>query len=98
HLFGIREGIAILAVTPDSPAARAGLKGLSGSDEKPVLGDVIMTFQGKPVNSDIDLADRLDLLPPETPLDFEILRGDKTITITLRPWEKAPEVKVTVPV
>jgi len=98
HMLGIREGIAIYTVTPDSPAARAGLRGLSGPEEKPVLGDVIMTFQGKPVNSEIDLADRLDLLPPETPLDFEILRGDKTITVTLRPWEQAPEVKVTVPV
>ena len=97
--FGVERGIVVDEVAPDSPAARAGLRGLidQGPGNKPLLGDVIIGFQGKPVNRHIQLADQLDLLPADTPLVFEILREGKTITVTLRPWEKGPEVKATVP-
>ena len=96
--FGVERGIVVRGVEPDSPAARAGLRGLQGLSEaiptqNPTLGDVIIGFQGKPLDSDVQLADQLDLLPPNTPLVFEVLREGKSITITLRPWEKGPEVK-----
>lgn len=97
--FSIENGVVVEMVEPDSPAARAGLRGIKdqGSEQKALLGDIIVGFQGKPIRNPVQLADQLELLPPETPLVFEILRDGKTLTITLRPLEKAPEVKVSVP-
>ncbi len=90
NVFGIEHGIVVESVEPGSAADRAGLKGLKAQGEgKPLLGDVIVGFQGKPLATDVLLLDRLDLIPPGTPLVFDVLRDGVELKITIRPWEEA---------
>jgi len=93
QLYGIERGIVVETVERDSAAERAGLKGLKPQEDNkvPLMGDVILGFQGEPLDADVQLADRLDLLPPKTPLVFDVLREGKEIKITMRPWEEAPK-------
>lgn len=59
--FGIREGIVIEYVDPKSPAARAGLEGMSQDRfGRYYLGDVIIKVDGKSVNSLDDIYHILD--------------------------------------
>lgn len=93
NIFGIERGIVVESVEPGSAADRAGLKGLKtqGEGRPPLLGDVIVGFQGKPLATDVLLLDQLDLLPSRTPLVFDVLRDGVELKITIRPWEKAAE-------
>jgi len=89
------RGIAINVVDPDSLAARAGLRGLTfrpGTKNPPqladaILGDVIVGFNGTPIDSDTQLMDLLELEPPEADLTFTVLRNGKTIRLVIRPGE-----------
>jgi len=54
------------------------------------LGDVIIGFQGKPIESAVQLFDLLELEPSNVVLVFEVLRDDKRITITLKPAPAEP--------
>jgi S1-C subfamily serine protease len=99
QVYGIQRGIVIELVEPGSVADRAGLKGLKvqGDGKPPLLGDVILGFQGQPLAADVLLSDQLDLLPPKTPLVFDVLREGKEIQVTLRPWEAAaPTEKISI--
>jgi serine protease Do len=67
------EGALVASVTPDSPAADAGVE----------PGDVILKFDGQ----DIDSMRSLPRIVARTPIDkavkVEILRGDKKMTLTV---------------
>ncbi|MGO9234601.1 MAG: S1C family serine protease [Methylocella sp.] len=63
------DGIIILKVYPDSPAAKAGLKGVTASGE---IGDVITAANGHPVHDVSDLASI-----------FEQTGAGKTVTLTV---------------
>jgi len=95
QLFGVERGIIVDGVFAGSAAERAGLKGLTPQEKgkPPLLGDVIVGFQGKPLETDIQLFDQLYLLPPKTPLVFDVLREGKAIKITLRPWEEGAKTE-----
>jgi S1-C subfamily serine protease len=56
HQHGIR-GIVVQAVSPGSPAARAGLTGIDAGGR---VGDVIVAAEGKPVANVADLAGVLE--------------------------------------
>jgi S1-C subfamily serine protease len=54
--LGIKEGAMVVRVTPSSPAEAAGLRGVERDDEgRLILGDVIVSIDGKPVKSGTDL-------------------------------------------
>jgi S1-C subfamily serine protease len=73
------EALLVVAVTPDSPAARAGI----------LVGDVILAFDGQPIESPEELLDVLtgDRIGRNVPL--RVLRGgaphDVSITVGERP-------------
>ena len=63
------DGVIILKVYPDSPAAKAGLKGASGSGD---IGDVITAANGQPVHNVSELAGV-----------FEQIGAGKAVTLTV---------------
>jgi len=102
--LGARHGIAVDQVTPGSLADKAGFRGLRirpGAKEPieladVILGDVIVGLNGHPLESDTQLMDLLELEPPETQLNFDLLRDGKPIRLTINPGplpEAGPETK-----
>ena len=56
-----KPGVLIRDVIPDSSADRAGLKGISYSDQgELILGDLIVAIDGEPIEAQSDLFDLLD--------------------------------------
>ena len=96
--LGARHGIALDSVTPGSLADRAGFRGLQvrpGAKEPVeltdvILGDVIVGLNGHPVESDTQLMDLLELVPPETQLNFDVLREGKPIKLVINPGPQKP--------
>lgn len=68
------QGILIAQVTKDSPAAKAGLK----------VGDVIMSYQGRPVNDVGDFRNQVALAQPGSEVKFDIVRDGKIRTVTVK--------------
>jgi S1-C subfamily serine protease len=86
-LLGVTKGVVVGGVVPDSIADRAGLKGwkIKEGDKIPTLGDIIVGFQGRPIDNEVQLLDLLELEQPDAPLAFEVLREGKRLVITMRP-------------
>ena len=83
-------GLLVVSLTEGSPAERAGIRGATervtiGNYRFPVGGDVIVEFQGKPVNSQQQLATEIDRYKPGDRVKVTILRGGqrREIDITL---------------
>ncbi|HNX94360.1 MAG TPA: trypsin-like peptidase domain-containing protein [Holophaga sp.] len=95
--LGVTRGALVGDVEVGSVADGAGLKGLKLSAQQEILGlgDVIVGFQGHPVENAIQLFDMLDLVPPDSVLEFEVLRDGKPLKLTLnsgRCKESSPKV------
>jgi serine protease Do len=73
--FGLKDahGALVADVLPDGPAAKAGIE----------RGDVIVTFHGKAVEDSSDLPRMVAVVPPQTKVDVEIIRGGKRRTISV---------------
>jgi len=67
-------GALVAKVEPGSAAANAGLK----------AGDVILSFDGKPVVQSGDLASRVSIAPPGEKVALEISRDGKPMTLTAK--------------
>jgi serine protease Do len=84
--FGVkdRKGALVSEVTPDSPAARGGVK----------AGDVVLAMNGTPVESPGDLARAVGLARPGTESTLRVSRrgAEQTLKVTLAsaPGEAAP--------
>lgn len=80
--FGLQEakGALIAEVTPDSPAARAGLRPT----------DLITAYGGRPITGTHDLTRAVADTRPGSPSDVVIRRdgGEKTLKVTIAPLEK----------
>ena len=74
--FGLGQGGGVLIgdVTPDTPAARAGLK----------KGDVVLQLNGAPVDSRNQLQVRISQTPPGTPVNLKVWRDGKTQDVTVK--------------
>jgi hypothetical protein len=59
------EGATIRDVLPDTPAARGGLK----------IGDVIVSFDGQPTRTTLDLTERLDRTAAKRTVRVDFVRG-----------------------
>jgi S1-C subfamily serine protease len=81
--FGLSEarGVVVNAVTPNSPAARAGLR----------QGDVIVGFNGEPVTDGNTLRNRVASTPPGTQVNLTIIRDRREQQAQLTLGEYQPE-------
>jgi S1-C subfamily serine protease len=84
--FGIR-GVVVLAVTPGSPAERAGLRGITRLPTGLELGDVIVAIAGQPIEDYDDLYNTLDQHRAGEKLAFKVVRDGQ-------PLEKSVELIV----
>jgi serine protease Do len=77
------EGALVSGVEPDTPGARAGLKS----------GDVIVSLDGKPVQSSGQLQVMVEELPPGTKIQLSVMRNgqQKQIPLTLGSYNKGAE-------
>lgn len=83
------DGAMIAEVYKGSPAARAGLKGLSRDRSGSISsGDIIIQIADAVVkkNSDVTLA--LEKIEPDTPVNIVIIRDGHQMTITTQPVER----------
>src|SRR5437588_1055616 len=71
--------VTVAQVAPDSPAEQAGLQ----------AGDVVLTFNGQPVNVQSFRDDTQAHL--DQPIKVEVKRGDQTVPVTLTPRSNPPE-------
>jgi serine protease Do len=69
--LGDTHGALVANVMPDGPAAKAGI----------VRGDIIIGFHGKKVQESSELPRLVAVVPPNTEVDVEIIRGGKKLTI-----------------
>ena len=78
-----RAGLIVLSVEPDGPAGRAGI----------VIGDVIVSLEGRPVSDTDDVQEFLSGDYVGKPVKASLLRGgepeERTITIGERPPRRA---------
>ena len=83
--FGLQRGLVVSEVEPDTPAGRAGLRPLKLDPQGAILGlgDVLVAYQGVPIESNGQLMAMLELEPPEELVVFDVLRDGKTIQVTL---------------
>jgi S1-C subfamily serine protease len=80
--LGIR-GVAVLAVQPDSPAAKSGLRGIEQTDRGLLLGDVIVGIDAAKVKDYDDLYNALDAHKAGDKVDVKVVRGDQVVTLKL---------------
>jgi S1-C subfamily serine protease len=90
--LGVKTGVVVDAVEADSPADRAGLRGLRLREgiveprgpEDIVLGDIIVGINGKAVDGNAQLFDQVELTPPDRDMELQILREGKPATVVLK--------------
>lgn len=82
--FGLErpEGALVGGVEPDGPAARAGVE----------VGDVIVSFHGKKVDSSNELPRIVSAVRPGEVVEMVVMREgrERVLRITLGEWEDAP--------
>lgn len=85
QLFGITRGLVVGQVDPDTPAARAGMRGLVLDDKGEIkgLGDVILGYQGRAVENEGQLMAMLEVEPPKDQVVLDVLRAGKVIQLKL---------------
>jgi S1-C subfamily serine protease len=92
--LGTNRGLMIVDTYQNSPASRAGLRGATdevrfGRRRLPVGGDVILEFQGKPINSVQDLLSETDKYKAGDKITLTVLRGNRKIDVPIT-LEEAP--------
>ncbi|MET0067061.1 MAG: DegQ family serine endoprotease [Candidatus Thiodiazotropha sp.] len=78
------QGILVAQVSEDSPASRAGLQ----------QGDVILTYQGKPVSTVGNFRNQVALTPPGEHTELGILRDGRSMSVAVRIGELTQDEQV----
>jgi S1-C subfamily serine protease len=73
-----REGLIVLSIEPDGPAAKAGV----------YLGDVLLTLEGQPVTDTDDVQSHLGADRVGKPLAAELVRGGAPLKLEIIPGER----------
>lgn len=86
------QGVLVLDVSPQSPAGKAGILGISKDRfGRVVIGDVIVGINGKEVKREVDLFDILDDCKVGDKVVVTVLRnGTKKMTLQVILAERAP--------
>lgn len=79
---GVR-GVVVKRAFPDTPAAKAGLRGYQRDRNGIRLGDVIVGIDGKPVRDFDDLYNELDRHRPGDSIEVSLMRDGKTVKIPI---------------
>lgn len=82
------SGFMIVDVFPNSPASKAGLQGYSravqwGFRTLPVDGDIVVEFQGKPVNNVQELLSEVDRYKAGDKVTMTIMRGNRRVQVPM---------------
>lgn len=85
NYFGVKEkkGVIVIQVTKDSPAERAGFK----------EGDLILTFDGKPIKTTRDLIRMVSATEVGRVIPSEILRNAKRLTLKVKIGERPEDIE-----
>ena len=78
------NGVIVLHIYEDTPASAAGLR----------RADVITQIGKKKVNKAAEAYKLIDSAEVGTPIDFKIIRGDKSMTIKVKPDEFAKRLRM----
>ncbi|MBX3197383.1 MAG: trypsin-like peptidase domain-containing protein [Labilithrix sp.] len=81
--LGLR-GVVVLAVPPDSPAAKAGMRGITRTDRGITLGDIIVGVDDARVETFDDLYTVLDARKPDDTVKVTVVRGEETTTLPVK--------------
>ncbi|HEX4846236.1 MAG TPA: trypsin-like peptidase domain-containing protein [Geothrix sp.] len=96
--FGIQRGLVVSQVDPDTPAGRAGIRPLKldGQGGILALGDILLAYQGRLIESNGQLMAMLELEPPADEVVFDVLREGQVVKVTLqlKAAAKAPPASI----
>ena len=89
---GISRGLVVDEVEPNSPAQRAGLRGVQRDAQGNLLrlGDIILAYQGQALKDEGQLAALLEVVQPRDEVVFDVLRDGKVIQLRLDLKGKEP--------
>jgi len=71
------RGVVVIGVSPDSPAAKAGMRGLRQTPQGLLLGDVIVGIDDEAVADYDDLYNALDGRNPNEKVKVRVARGER---------------------
>lgn len=81
--LGVR-GVIVLAVPLDSPAAKAGMRGVTQTGRGITLGDIIVGVDDKRIETFDDLYSTLDAHKPDDVVKVAVVRGQDTVTLDVK--------------
>ena len=77
------RGVVVIGVSPDSPAAKAGLQGLRQTPRGLLLGDVVVGIGDKPIEDYDDLYNALDGRTPNEKVRVRVARGEQELELVV---------------